>query len=203
MSNDRGYIPSPKESYVLQGRHDLLPEHGVQLPQPNSMFSFPPDVKFRIYLPFFDAGFRILMTDFQDEVLHQSKLSLSNLTPNSVNKIVGFEKICRALDFFPTFSCFQSFLQAYLHQWFAYLLSTPTNARVASRSEGAEEKLAVQDNAPNLYGDNMAIESPVPVSGDSLTGSVGSRVHKRFRYAESKNKRALQMSKGLRAGRHG
>lgn len=49
----------------------------------------------------FEAGLWPPTTDFFDEIMHLYGFSVNDLTPNVINKIVGFEFGCRALGVLP------------------------------------------------------------------------------------------------------
>lgn len=49
----------------------------------------------------FEAGLRLSISNFFDEVMRKYGLSMEELTPNVVNKIVGFKLAYRALGVLP------------------------------------------------------------------------------------------------------
>lgn len=60
----------------------------------------------------FEAVLRLLISDFFDEVMHEYGFSVDDLTPNTVNKIVGFELNCQALGILPQLRDFQTFFNS-------------------------------------------------------------------------------------------
>lgn len=57
----------------------------------------------------FEAGLQLSISDFFYEVMRGYGFSKDDLTPNVVNKIVGFELACQALGVLPQFRAFQFF----------------------------------------------------------------------------------------------
>ncbi|KAI3504146.1 hypothetical protein L1887_32691 [Cichorium endivia] len=72
---------------------------------------FPPEGKTGIYLKTFDAGYRLPTSDFMEEVLRRTPVGLHQLTPNSVNKIVAFELLCRSHGIAPDFYIFKHYFR--------------------------------------------------------------------------------------------
>lgn len=81
-----------------KARFDFFPEHGVQYPKKGAIISRPQEGKVRVPNPIFKVGLRLPTVDFFDDIMCKYGLSMDNLTPNIVNKIVGFELACRALE---------------------------------------------------------------------------------------------------------
>ena len=61
----------------------------------------PPEGKVGVLIMIFEAGLWPPTTDFFDEIMHLYGFSVNDLTPNVINKIVGFEFGCRALGVLP------------------------------------------------------------------------------------------------------
>lgn len=60
-----------------------------------------------VYLQTFDAGLRLPLTDYQEELLCRNGSNVQMLTPSTVHKMVAFEMICRANDIVPDFFFFR------------------------------------------------------------------------------------------------
>ncbi len=103
--------PSPAEFKKLQDRYGFLPTHGVQIPVAGSVMNLPPVGKVGIPLKVFDAGFRLPITIFQRDVLAHYGASIQFLSPNAINKMVGFEMLCRSLGFLPDIYLFKHFFK--------------------------------------------------------------------------------------------
>lgn len=63
-------------------------------------------------LPIIEAGLRLPMTDFFDVIMCQYGFSVDNLTPNTVNKNVGFELTCQAFGVLPQFWAFKGYFNS-------------------------------------------------------------------------------------------
>ncbi|CAI9295745.1 unnamed protein product [Lactuca saligna] len=106
MANLPRIIPSSAEYRKLEVMYGLSSLEGVEFPSAGSSISspLPPSGKIGVFLKTLNAGIRLPLTDFQEEVLQKDGCSLQMLTPNVVNKVVAFEMICRAngyvLDYF-------------------------------------------------------------------------------------------------------
>lgn len=96
-----GIVPSPSEFASLQERFGFLTEHGVEYPRKGAIITHPSQGKVRVPIPIFEAGLRLPMTNFFDDIMCQYGFSVDNLTPNTVYKIVDFEMACRALGVLP------------------------------------------------------------------------------------------------------
>ncbi len=103
--------PTPDQFKELQDRYGFLPNHGVQFPLPGSSISLPPSGKLGVHRKVFDAGFRLPITDFQRDILMQYGANVQFLSPNAVNKMVGFEMLCRALGFLSDVRLFKHFFK--------------------------------------------------------------------------------------------
>ncbi|CAI9297787.1 unnamed protein product [Lactuca saligna] len=84
---------------------------GVEFPSPGSSITSPPPGKVGIYLKSLNVRLRLPLTDFQEEVLQKEGCSIRMLTPNTVNKIVAFEMICRANGVLPDYFVFKFFFR--------------------------------------------------------------------------------------------
>ncbi|CAI9286568.1 unnamed protein product [Lactuca saligna] len=98
MTSPPGIVPSATEYQHLESTYGLSSLDGVEFPSPGSSIMSPPLGKVGIYQKTLDAGLRLPLTKFQDEVLPKDGCSIQMLTPNVVNKVVAFEMICRAND---------------------------------------------------------------------------------------------------------
>lgn len=57
--------------------------------------------KVGVPMSIFEAGLRLSISNFFDEVMRKYGLSMEELTPNVVNKIVGFKLAYRSLGVLP------------------------------------------------------------------------------------------------------
>ncbi|CAI9291263.1 unnamed protein product [Lactuca saligna] len=73
--------------------------------------SRPPPRKVVVYQKTLDAGLRLPLTDFQEEVLQNDGCSIQMLTPNAVNKVVAFEMICQPNGYLPDYFMFKYFFR--------------------------------------------------------------------------------------------
>lgn len=76
-------------------------EHGMQFPREGAVIFQPPEGKVGVLILIFEAGRRLPTSDFFDEIMHQYDFSMEDLTPNAVNKIVGFKLACRTRGVLP------------------------------------------------------------------------------------------------------
>ncbi|CAI9276800.1 unnamed protein product [Lactuca saligna] len=65
--------------------------------------------KVAIPIPLFKVGLCLLMSEFFDMIVHHYDFSVDELTLSAVNKIAGFEMICRSLGCIPIFWVFSYF----------------------------------------------------------------------------------------------
>lgn len=96
MASSHGLIPSSAEFVALQEAYGLTPADGVEFSVSGSLIIWPPPRKVGVYLKTFDAGLRLPLTDFQEEILWRNGCSIQMLTPGVVHNMVAFEMICRA-----------------------------------------------------------------------------------------------------------
>lgn len=72
-------------------------------------------------LYYFKEGFRIPVSPFVLEVLGYYKIHVSQLTPNAVGRIIGFEVLCRSQGRACTVGLFRYFFQMKLSQdWYSF-----------------------------------------------------------------------------------
>ncbi|CAI9303850.1 unnamed protein product [Lactuca saligna] len=94
--------PSDVEFKLLNDAYGFSSTDDVEVPTADSMILSPPVDKVGIYLKTFDAGLRLPLTDFQNELLQKNGCGIQMLTSNVVNKMVAFESIWRANGVPPT-----------------------------------------------------------------------------------------------------
>lgn len=111
MADSSINIPSNAEYWYLEETYGLSSADGVEFPLPGSSITSPAPGKVGVYLKFLDAGVRLPLTDFQEEVLRKEGCSIQMLTPNAVNKVVAFEMICRANDVLLDYFVFKYFFR--------------------------------------------------------------------------------------------
>ena len=71
-----------------------MPEHGVQFSKKGAIIYQSPTWKVGVLVLIFEEGLRLPISDFINEVMREYGFSVDELTPNFVNKIVGFELAC-------------------------------------------------------------------------------------------------------------
>ncbi|CAI9263255.1 unnamed protein product [Lactuca saligna] len=81
-------------------------KHGVQIPLPEASLYSPPKGIFVIPITLFEAAKRLPSTDFFNLIIWEYRFSVRELTAIAINKIVGFELICRALGGLPNVPAF-------------------------------------------------------------------------------------------------
>ncbi|CAI9290899.1 unnamed protein product [Lactuca saligna] len=111
MDNLPSILPSATEYRQLEITYGLTSLEGVEFPSPDSSISSPPSGKIGVYLKTLHAGIRFPLTDFQEEVFQKDGCSLQMLTPNTVNKVVAFEMICRVNGYLPDYFVFKFFFR--------------------------------------------------------------------------------------------
>ncbi|CAI9298764.1 unnamed protein product [Lactuca saligna] len=111
MAIAQGSIPSSSEFVTLQEAYGLTPADGVEFPVSGSLITRPPPGKVGVYLKTFDAGLRLPLTDFREEILHRCGCSVQMLTPGAVHKVVAFEMICYANGIMPDYFVSYYFFQ--------------------------------------------------------------------------------------------
>lgn len=71
----------------------------------------PPKGWVGLYLDYFKEGFRIPVSTFLVEMLKHYKIHVSQLNPNTVSHIIGFEVLCRSQGRACTVGLFRYFFQ--------------------------------------------------------------------------------------------
>ncbi|CAI9289158.1 unnamed protein product [Lactuca saligna] len=94
-----------------QGVADFLKNVQRGVPIARFFYHIPPPGKVGIYHKTLDAGIRLPLTEFQEEVLQKDGCSVQMQTLNVVNKVVAFEMICRANDYLPDYFMFKYFFR--------------------------------------------------------------------------------------------
>ena len=72
------------------------------------MYDRPPG-KVGVPIPSFEEGLRLPTSDFSDMIVQHYGFTVNELTSSAVNKIIGFELICRSLGRVSTFWVFSFF----------------------------------------------------------------------------------------------
>ncbi|CAI9263906.1 unnamed protein product [Lactuca saligna] len=98
------------ESFQL--RFGFVSEHGVQIPFPDASLYSPPEGKVSTLIALFEAGLCFPIMDFFNLSIREYGLSVMELTPITIYKIVGFELLCRALGHHQTVLMFKHFFNA-------------------------------------------------------------------------------------------
>lgn len=111
-TSDTGIDPMPNEFYSLQARFGFLPKHGAQYPPRGVHLSHSSEGKVGVTIPTFDVGLQLPTIEFFDEIMSQYGFSIDDMTPNVINKIVGFEMACRTLGVVPQFWDFKYFFNS-------------------------------------------------------------------------------------------
>lgn len=108
-----GRVPTAEGFQFLQDRFGFLPKHGMMISARYDRFGYRSTTILKG-----KWGFRFLCSKrgcacqplvFFDMIVHHYDVSVDELTPSTVNKIVGFELICRSLGYIPTFWVFSYF----------------------------------------------------------------------------------------------
>ncbi|CAI9285315.1 unnamed protein product [Lactuca saligna] len=110
----------------FQFRFGFVAEYGVQIPLSDASLYSPPEGKFGIPIALFKAGICLPTTNFFNLIIREYGFSVREMTLISMNKIVGFELLCRALGRLPTILAFKYFFNA----------STQLETRTLSRRPG-------------------------------------------------------------------
>ncbi|CAI9302842.1 unnamed protein product [Lactuca saligna] len=106
-----GLVPNSCEFATLQEADGLTPANRVEFPTAGAEITSPPPGKVGVYLNNFDAGLRLPLTNFQEELHRRKDFNFQMLTPSVVHKMVAFEMICRANDIVPVFFVFKFFFR--------------------------------------------------------------------------------------------
>lgn len=77
-----------------------------------TIISRPLKVKVEVPIPIFETGLRLPTTNFFYGILRQYGFSVDDLTPNTINNIMGFELACRDLGVLPQFWAFKSYFNS-------------------------------------------------------------------------------------------
>lgn len=73
----------------------------MQFPRKGAVIFQPLPGKVRVSILIFESGLCLPTSDFFDQIMQEYAISMDNLTPNAMNKIVGFELACRAIGVIP------------------------------------------------------------------------------------------------------
>ncbi|CAI9290773.1 unnamed protein product [Lactuca saligna] len=101
-----------EEWEYFEFRFGFIPEHNVQIPLPDASLYSPPKGKNGIPIALFDVGLRLTTIDFFNQIIREYRFSVRDLTHIAINKIVGFDLLCRALGRLPTVPNFKHFFNA-------------------------------------------------------------------------------------------
>ena len=104
-----GRVPTVEEFQLLHDRFVFLTEHDVMILAKGVPIHDYPQGKVGVPIPLFEAGLRLPISDFFNMIVDHYGFSVDELTPIAVNKIIGFELICRYLGCIPTFWVFSYF----------------------------------------------------------------------------------------------
>ncbi|CAI9290861.1 unnamed protein product [Lactuca saligna] len=111
MASTPCLIPTGAEFDTLLEAYGLTPADGVEFPVPGSLITRPPAGKVGVYPKTFDAGLRLPLTNFQEEILRCCGCSVQMLTLDAIHKVVAFEMICRANGIIPDYFVFKYFFR--------------------------------------------------------------------------------------------
>ena len=98
------------ESFVF--RFGFVAEHGVQIPLPYASHYSLPKGKVSIPIALFEAGLCLPTIDFFNLMIREYEFLVRELTPITINKIVDFELLYRALGRLPTILDFKHIFNA-------------------------------------------------------------------------------------------
>ncbi|CAI9262445.1 unnamed protein product [Lactuca saligna] len=122
-------------------RFGFIPKHRVQIPLPDASLYSPPKGKVDIPIALFKAGLHFPTTNFFNLIIREYVFSVRELTPITINKIVGFELIHRALGRLPTVLTFKHFFNA----------STQSGTRTLSHQQGVLTLIHDKKSKKNCY----------------------------------------------------
>lgn len=91
----------PKPSQPYKNSRCFSPGSVSCPPRKGALIFQPAKGKVGVPIPIIKAGLRLPTTDFFDKIMRQYDFSVDDLTPNVVNKIIGFELACGALGVLP------------------------------------------------------------------------------------------------------
>lgn len=111
MISSHGVIPTFEYVEILREKYSFLLEDEILIPLDEASFLEPPPGKVGVYVRTFDAGYRLPITYFLNEVLRKNGINIYDLTPNALNKVVAFEMMCRSQDFLPSLPVFKNFFR--------------------------------------------------------------------------------------------
>lgn len=84
----------------------------MEYPRKGITISDPPEGKVLVPILIFKVGMRLPTMDFFDEIVCQYGFREDGLTLNAVNRIVGFELVCRDLGVLLQFQNFKDFFNS-------------------------------------------------------------------------------------------
>lgn len=88
-----GIKPTPQQFESLHAHFGFLPEHGA-IYLKGAHISWALEGKVGIVIPIFEVGLHLPTINFFNVIMRQYGFFVDNLSPNTVNKIVGFEMAC-------------------------------------------------------------------------------------------------------------
>ncbi|CAI9275930.1 unnamed protein product [Lactuca saligna] len=131
----------------FQFRFGFVLEHGVQIPFLDASLYNPPEGKVSILIALFEAGLRLPTIDFFNLIIHECGFFVRDLTPIAINKIMGFELLCRALGRLPTVPAFNDLVVLSYPRAKVYIDRAPTRF-------GADNDLADALKKININGED-------------------------------------------------
>lgn len=177
MMDRYGRVPTVEEFWLLQENFGFLRKHGVMITTKGSSIFDCPRGKVVVLVPLFEAGLRLPTSDFFDMIVYHYGFSVDKLTPNVINKIVGFELICQSLDYIPTYWVFRYFFCASTNSGVHTLAKRRGNRQLISKQDNPKKNWQRQwfwvnrnlvghgfrktrdfpDRLPKLFGDNLVL----------------------------------------------
>ncbi|CAI9282249.1 unnamed protein product [Lactuca saligna] len=97
MASSRSMRRNLKKWETFQFRFRFVPKHDVQILLSNASLYNPLEGNVGILIALFEAGLHFPTTNFFNLIMHEYGISVRELTPIAINKIVGFELLYRAI----------------------------------------------------------------------------------------------------------
>ena len=82
-------------------------DYSIYLPQPHQSAALPPKGRVAIYVDQLEAGLRVPTTRFLRNCLRYWGVRITQLTPNAIHVLVGFQLLCRYQEKEPIINLFR------------------------------------------------------------------------------------------------
>lgn len=122
----------------------------VSVPKDDERARYPPNGIVALYVDYLRAGLRVPVCELVLRVLEYYKIHITQLTPNAVGRIIGFEVLCRAEGKDPTIETFRYFFQIQISgDWYSF----------STRAEAPELMYGFPDSIKGWKGRFIFIQS--------------------------------------------